>query len=211
MRSQVRGVLALLVIAASSCFAQRWEIGGLGAYGWYHDASITNQEGSASVGISPKGGIGAVFGENLYKYIGGEVRWMYIFGQPQVKANGIEVARPGFSNLVHYDLLVHIAPQETKVRPFVAVGGGVRIYSVSRWDLDQNTPFGYTRSRNDAQALISAGAGVKYAVAHGLQLRLDFRTYITPLPTDIFRLPGRVVTHGWLYNFVPSVGVGYLF
>jgi hypothetical protein len=136
---------------------------------------------------------------------------MYIFGQPQLKANGIEVARPGFSNVVHYDLLVHIAPQEAKLRPFVAIGGGVRIYSVSRRDLGQNTLFGYPRSRNDAQALISAGAGVKYIVAHGLQLRLDFRTYMTPVPTDIFRFPGPVVKHGWLYNFVPSVGVGYLF
>jgi hypothetical protein len=70
MRSQVAGVLALLVIAASLCSAQRWEIGGLGGYGWYHDARITNQEGSASVGIAPKGGIGAVFGEDMYKSSG---------------------------------------------------------------------------------------------------------------------------------------------
>jgi hypothetical protein len=211
MRSQVTGALALLVIAASVCSGQRWEIGGLGGYGWYHDATITNQGGSASVGIAPKGSIGAVFGEDMYKYIGGEVRWMYILGQPQVRANGIELARPGFSNVVHYDLLVHVAPQEAKLRPFVAVGGGVRVYSVSRRDLDRNTPFGYPRSRNDAQALISAGAGVKYLVAHGLQLRLDFRTYMTPVPGDIFRLPGSSITHGWLYNFVPSVGVGYVF
>src|SRR6478609_2909290 len=99
MRPQLT-VPVLLILSASACLAQRWEIGGVGGYASYHDATITYPAGSASIGIAPKGAGGAIFGENLYKYIGGEVRWMYIWGQPRIQAHGVEVTRPGFSNVV---------------------------------------------------------------------------------------------------------------
>src|SRR5215467_5755213 len=121
MRSQVTLTLALAILSATACSAQQWEIGGLGGYGWYHDATITTPARSESIGMAPKGAMGVVFGEDLYKYIGGEVRWMYIFGQPRIRVAGIEVTRPGFSNVVHYDLIIHVAPQEAKLRPFFAV------------------------------------------------------------------------------------------
>jgi hypothetical protein len=217
MRTQL--VFVLLIMSAATCVAQQWEVGGLGGYAWYHDATITSPAGSASIGIAPKGGIGAVFGENMYKYIGGEVRWMYIWGQPQIKANGIELTRPGFSNVVHYDFLFHTAPGEARLRPFFAAGAGVRVYSVRR-DLNQYPiagplqnlfPAGFPRTGNQTEALISAGGGLKYVVTHGVQIRLDFRAYMTPTPTDLFRPVSPFVTHGWIYSFVPSLGVSYLF
>jgi hypothetical protein len=221
MRPQLTLTLVLLILSASVCLAQRWEIGGVGGYAWYHDATITYPAGSASIGIAPKGGIGAIFGENLYKYIGGEVRWMYIWGQPRIRANGLEVTRPGFSNVIHYDFLIHTAPQEAKLRPFFAAGAGVRIYSIrDRSDFDQILlpgpnqnlgPFLFQKSRNETEALISAGGGLKYVVTHGLQVRLDFRAYMTPTPSDLFRPRGQFATHGWIYSFVPSLGVSYLF
>jgi hypothetical protein len=217
MRPQL--VFVLLIMSAATCVAQQWEVGGLGGYAWYHDATIATPAGSASIGIASKGGIGAVFGENLYKYIGGEVRWMYIWGQPHIKANGIELSRPGFSNVVHYDLLIHTAPDEARLRPFFAIGGGVRVYS-GRRDLGQNLivgpnqflfPVDFSRTRNETEGLISAGGGLKYVVTHHVQVRLDFRAYMTPTPTDLFRPIGPFVTHGWIYSFVPSLGVSYLF
>jgi hypothetical protein len=205
--------MVLAILSPTTCYAEQWEIGGLGAYGWYHDATITTPARSESIGMAPKGAMGVVFAEDPYKYIGGEVRWLYIFGQPQIRVGGIELTRPGFSNVVHYDLIIHVTPQEAKLRPFFAVGGGVRVYSVrDRRDFNRPLfPCESRKSQNEAEALISAGGGLKYIVTHSLQVRMDFRTYLTPTPTDLFRPIGPSFTRGWIYNFVPSLGVSYLF
>jgi hypothetical protein len=58
---------------------------------------------------------------------------------------------------------------------------------------------------------ISVGGGLKYRVSkHGL-LRLDFRTYMTPLPDRILRPTGLAQVHGWVYSFVPLGGVSFVF
>jgi hypothetical protein len=218
MRSKATLVLTLAILFSSACFAQQWEIGALGGYGWYNDATISNPFGSADVTIASKGAVGAVFGQNMYKHIGGEVRWLLIFGGPELKANGITLSRPGFSNLVHYDLLVHITSDEARFRPFIAGGAGVRVFSVSsRRDFFPPPPgsplagFAILKPEDQAKPLISAGAGLKCRITHGLQLRFDFRAYMTPVPDDVFRRVGRSDFHGWLTNFVPTLGVSYLF
>jgi hypothetical protein len=213
MRSRATLGLVMAIVSSSACVAQKWEVGGLGGYGWYHDATISSPAGSATIGITPKGAIGAVFGENLYKYVGGELRWMLIFGKPRINTNGIEVSRPGYSNVIHYDLLIHVTKKEARLRPFLAAGGGVRIYTATgRRDFNQVlTPFATLRPHSEAEGLISAGSGLKYIVTKGLQLRLDFRTYFTPAPKDLFRPIGSTSIHGWVYNFVSTLGVSYLF
>jgi hypothetical protein len=82
MRSNLMRGFALTILLSCSCMAQQWEIGGLGGFAWYQNATITNPTGSVEAGFTPKFAMGVVFGENMYKYIGGEVRWMLILGEP---------------------------------------------------------------------------------------------------------------------------------
>ena len=214
MGSKSRLTLILWILFPAVCPAQTWEVGALGGYAWYHDATITNQFGQASVGMAPKGGIGAVFGENLYKHIGGEVRWMLLFGPPRLSANGIDVTRSGYSNLVHYDLLIHTTPAEARVRPFLAGGAGVRVFTATgrRNFLQQPlASFALLNEENEAEALISAGGGLKVMLKKDVQLRFDFRAYMSPAPKELFRPTGTALIHGWIYTFVPSLGVSYVF
>jgi hypothetical protein len=213
MRSNLLRAFALTILLSCSCAAQRWEIGGLGGFAWYQNATITSPTGSVEAGFTPKFAMGVDFGENMYKYIGGEVRWMLIFGQPLLRMHGIQANARGYTNLVNYDLLIHTAREEAKIRPFFAAGAGIKVYSAT----DRINPaqplreFAVLRRVNQTEPLISVGGGLKYVVHKHVQLRVDFRTYMTPTPDELFRRTLVSTIHGWVYNFVPTAGLSYLF
>src|SRR6516165_513387 len=99
-------LVVFAVTAPLACLAQNWEVGGAGGYGWYINPSITNPAGSAEAGFPPKGAIGAVFGNNMYEHVGGELRYLLRFGGPRLKFGGVQANMTGYTNLIVYDLLV---------------------------------------------------------------------------------------------------------
>ena len=195
------------------CLAQEWEAGAAGGYGWYSNPSIVTPAGSVQSGFAPKAAIGAVFGQNMYEYIGGEVRYLFQFGGPRLRFDGSDLNATGYSNLITYDFLFHLTNRESKFRPFVAGGAGVKIYTGGQLRF-ASRPFPASAvlvPDNQVEAAISVGAGVKYRVARHVLLRLDFRTYMTPFPDQILRPTGLSQVHGWIYNFVPLGGVSFIF
>jgi len=80
--------------------------------------------------------------------------------------------------------------------------------------LDLNQPltnFALLRPVNQVEPAISVGGGMKFLMPKRTQLRVDFRAYMTPLPDQLFRPIGPSVIRGWLYDFVPLVGISYVF
>jgi hypothetical protein len=203
-----------LVAAFSSlCFAQTWEVGVEGGYGWYSNPSLTNSPDSGSAGFPPRAAVGVVFGEDLYSHLGGEVRWLFRFGGPQLRSNGITESALGYTNTVTYDFLFHMTPRESKIRPFVAAGAGIKVYTGSFRDVDQPLAnFAVLRPVTQVEPALSVGGGVKYLLPKHIQLRMDFRVLMTPLPDDLIR-PTRPLTriHGWVYDFLPLAGLSYIF
>jgi hypothetical protein len=63
----------------------------------------------------------------------------------------------------------------------------------------------------EVEPAISVGGGVKLLMPMRVQLRVDFRAYMTPLPDHVFRLVGPSVIRGWLHDFVPLAGISYVF
>jgi hypothetical protein len=59
--------------------------------------------------------------------------------------------------------------------------------------------------------LISVGGGVKLSLTNRTTLRLDFRDYISPFPENLFVTAPGAKIRGWLNDFVPLVGVSYVF
>ena len=212
----MRSIYILAAALAASCcpaLAQQWEVGALGGYSWAHDASIRNNYGSADAGFRSGFAGGVIFGENPYEYIGGELRWMFLNGGPQLNFSGNKYSRYGFANLVHYDFLVHLTRKEEKVRPYLAAGAGIRVYTGP----DQvvvNQPlrdFALIATGNHDEALVSVGGGLKYRVHKRVQLRLDFHAYMSPCPSGVFKTPDGSSLRGWIFDFTPTVGVAYLF
>jgi hypothetical protein len=116
--------------------------------------------------------------------------------------------------VIHFDVGIHASPNETKLRPYVAVGGGIKVYSGHRDEFIAQPllDFAVLRQVNEVEPMLSVGAGVKYLPRKGVQVRFDFHTYMTPAPDDVFDTRFRPSTlHGRIYSFVPTVGVSYVF
>jgi hypothetical protein len=197
------------------CQAQPWELGAIGGYGWYHDSSITNGLGSAQAGISAKAAFGVTLTQNMYNYVGGEIRYLFRFGGPELKSSGIEANLDGHTNLVTYDFLFYTSSKESSIRPYIAAGAGIKVYTgLGPRFLGINQPLAnlaLLRPVNQVEPAISVGGGMKFLMPKRTQLRVDFRAYMTPLPDQLFRPIGPSVIRGWLYDFVPLGGISYVF
>jgi hypothetical protein len=212
MRSAASIVVVGLAISLP-CLAQEWELGGAGGYGLYANPTIVGPAGLIHPDYASKGVIGVVFGQNMYQHVGGEVRWLYQFGGPQLKFQGIEASSTGGTNLVTYDVLFFTSNREAKLRPYFAGGAGIKVYSGGQLR-SVGQPFlgsAVLVPGSQVEPAISAGAGLKYNVSRSIMLRLDFRTYFSPCPDQIFRPVGTSYIRGWIYNFVPLAGISYVF
>ena len=200
---------------SSACLAQPWELGASGGYGWYHEPSITNSSKSVQAGIPARAAFGVTFTQNMYPYVGGEIRYLFRFGGPELKSSGIQANLDGHTNLVTYDFLFYTTSKESNIRPYVAAGAGIKVYTgLGPRFFSLNTPLAdvaLLRPVNQVEPAISVGGGVKFYTSKRVQLRVDFRAYMTPLPDQLFRPVGRSVIHGWLFDFVPLGGVSYIF
>jgi hypothetical protein len=196
-----------------ACFAQEWEIGGVGGFGWYANPSISNPTGSAQAGFPNKGAIGVVVGDNMYDYVGGELRYLFRFGGPELRSDGIRASMTGYTNLITYDVVVHMRPRDLKLRPFLAGGAGIKVFTGTGFrSLDQPLlGVAVLNPTTEVEPVISAGGGLKYRFTKHAQARIDFRTYFSPLPGQIFRTSRSSGIHGWVYDFVPTAGISYVF
>jgi hypothetical protein len=211
MRSIAGFVFALLVLAAA-CAAQNWEVGGLAGYGAFKNVGLSSPVGSASTGFKPGAGFGAVVGQNLYPRISGEMRYTYAMSDLKLSAAGQEVTFAGRSHIIHYDLLFHGAKRGAPVRPFVAAGGGLRLYRGTGAEAAYQPLNNYailTRTQ-EVKPLVSVGAGVKWTVAPRVIMRVEFRDYMTPFPKQVIA-PVRGDISGWIHDFVPLAGITFSF
>jgi hypothetical protein len=149
----------------------------------------------------------------MYEHIGGELRYLFRFGGPQLQDHGTTASMTGYSNAITYALMIHMTSRDVKVRPFVSAGAGIKVYTGTGYIAPGQPLIGYALLRpvNQVEPAIDLGAGVKWKVARHVQLRADFRVYMTPLPDEIFRPTGFSRIHGWVYDFAPQLGVSYVF
>jgi hypothetical protein len=206
-------IIGCVALLASHGRAQQWEFGAIAGYGWNHDATIANGPASASAGFHPGFALGTVLGENMYNYIGGEFRYLFRWGSPLIDYQGTRASANGYSNILTYDLLVHMTPRDNRLRPYVAGGAGIKIYTSTNDQpfVQPLKDFAVILPVTQVEPAISVGGGIKYRVARHVQIRADFRAYMTPLPNQLFRPTGSSISRGWLFDFMPQVGIGYLF
>jgi hypothetical protein len=85
-------------VCVAYCFAQDTEIGGAIGYGVYRDGSIYAPGGKTEAGIRNRFAAGAVFGEDLYDHLSGEIRYLYHDGHAFLSArpspNRCRTSRP---------------------------------------------------------------------------------------------------------------------
>ena len=204
--------LALLAVAPSAR-AQKWEFGGGVGGSFYLSRDISNGSAKASAGIATNIASGIWLGENLSNKWGGEIRYDYQRGDLQLKSGGASTSFSGDTHAVHYDILWHATPRGSKVRPFLGVGAGFKVYRGTGAEIPSQplSQFELLTKGNQLEALLSLGAGVKWQVAPSFQVRLEVHDYITPFPKEIIAPNTGSHVSGVLQNIVPMIAIAYTF
>ena len=190
-----------------------WEAGGAIGYGAYHNGSIFSPDGRAAAGVGNRFAAGAVLCQELYDHLGGEIRYTYQDGDFFVTANGQKALIQGHSHAVHYDFLFHFRAHDERVRPFIAAGGGVKVYSAN--SLPTGTAgvqsIATLAERHQHMPMLSIGVGVKVKLSPSVLVRADFRAYVTAFPDRVIVPAAGGGARGILHQFTPMVGVSYVF
>jgi hypothetical protein len=213
MRITAGYLLVLTGLAATSCVAQEWELGAVGGFGFYRNATVKNSTGSGKAGFNSGLAAGLFAGNNMYERLGGEMRYMYRVGKLKVSGGGQQADFNGETHVVHYDLLYHFADRDSRFRPFVAGGGGIKVYRGTGVEkaFQPANKFALLTRTQEVNGLVSVGAGAKVALSGALQLRLEVRDFITPFPKEVIAPSPGASIKGWLHDLVPMVGIGVRF
>jgi len=210
-----QGRMLLLLAAASSLpsLAQnKVDLGVLGLFGTYRSANVTSGPTTGSVGFTPGPGAGAFFGQDMHEHVGGEIRYLFSRNNQKLSSGGTSTEFASRSHIVNYDLLIYLSGRDARVRPYVAGGGGLKVYQgtgVEQAFQPLSNLALLTRTR-EALPTVDFGGGVKVGLSRGATLRVEFRDYITKVPKIFEPSPGAKIS-GLLHHWLPAVGVSWRF
>jgi hypothetical protein len=198
---------------AGACAAQQFELGAAGGFGFSTDATVKRGSDSATAGLKPGPAFGVFVVQNMYKHLGGEIRYTFQMDDLKVSRGGSEATFTGQTHALHYDLLYLAGSRDSRVRPFVAAGGGVKVYrGTGGQHASQNLgQFVALTQTQEIKPLISFGGGVKMKLGGRLNLHVEARDYLTPFPTKVIAPVPPSTVGGWVHDFVPLVGLSFGF
>lgn len=201
----------LAVAAAPLAFGQRWEIGAAAGGSFYTSQTFTNPAGDATGGLANGFAVSGWLANNTGNVIGGELRYDYEHSALQLSSNSTNVSFGGQTNSVHYDVLMHFAPSESHLRPFIAAGAGVKLYSGTGKEeaYQPLSEIALLTKTNQVEPVVSVGGGLKFALTQSTLLRMEVHDYLTPFPQNVIAPNVGSKVGGWLSDFVVSAGVSF--
>jgi hypothetical protein len=201
------------VAVAPAALAQKWEIG-VGAGGSFYStqtvkSAIANADASLASGLA----VSAWLGNNSGRLLGGELRYDYESADLQLKSGGSTVKFGAQTHAVHYDFLLHFTSRESKVRPFVAAGAGIKAFRGTGTEVafQPLSNIAILTKTNQVKPLVSVGGGVKVALGPAVQIRLEAHDYLTPFPKNLISPAAGAQVGGWLQDFVIMGGLSFTF
>jgi hypothetical protein len=208
-----RTMFTLAIVAVPAAFAQKWELGGGAGGGFYTSTDVTNPLGNAAGKFQSNIAASAWLGNNSGRLLGGELRYDYQRGDAKLSSGGTTATFGAQSQAIHYDFLLHFAPRSSPVRPFVAAGGGVKIYQGTGTEVafQPLSQIALLTKTSDTQPLVSVGAGVKFALGKVIGLRAEIHDFLTPFPNKVIAPAANSKSSGWLQDIVVSFGISILF
>jgi hypothetical protein len=204
--------LSLLALAPAA-MAQRWEVGVGGGGSFYTSQTIQNPLGNVNAGLSDGYAVSAWLDNNIGNFFGGELRYDYENPNLQLSSGGTKASFGAHTNAIHYDFLVHFAPTEARIRPFLAAGAGIKTYTGAGTEqaFQPLSNIALLTKGDDITALVSVGGGIKFLVAKSVILRLEAHDYLTPFPTNVIAPALGSKAGGWLSDFVVEAGLSFAF
>jgi opacity protein-like surface antigen len=201
------------IIFAVAAFGQQYEVGANIGYGFYRNGSIYSADGTAQAGIRNRFAAGLTLGEEFSDYVSAEFDYLYHDGHPFLQAPGVKTDIQGQSHTLTLDVLFHFKPRNRRLRPFVAGGGGAKDYVIAGpAPFPQPIPQIASLTTNDVwKVVFSAGGGVKFLLRPHLQLRAEFRDYLTTFPRQQIVPAPHNTARGIFEQFTPLFGISYTF
>lgn len=211
MRSLILSIA--MISAASAAFAQQWEFGAVGGVGLVNDVSVSGPAGSATAGFAPGAVAGAFFGQNLYKNLGGEIRYEFFQSDLRLSIGGQSAQFTGAAHALHYDLLYRTNRKESHTQFFAAVGGGMKLFrgTGAPEAYQPLSQFGYFTKTQKIEPMGTVAAGLTYQLAGHVFLRAEVRDFITPFPTQVLTPAPGIKYGSLLMDIVPMVGISYVY
>jgi hypothetical protein len=202
-----------LLAVAPVALAQKWEVGVGGGGSFSTSQTFKNAAGNADAGFSNGLAVSAWLGNNTASTISGELRYDYEHTNLKLSSGGTNVSFGAMTNAIHYDVVLHFAPSESHIRPFLAAGGGVKMFTGTgqEQEFQPLSNVALLTKTSEVKPLVSVGGGVKVSLSPGVQLRLEAHDYLTPFPKNVIApAPGSTVG-GWLQDFVVMAGISFSF
>ena len=154
--------------------------------------------------------VGEFAGEDMYKYWSGELRYQYRFSNLQLSSGNITA--PDFSGHTHIvtaDFLGHFRPRGSRMRPFIAFGGGAKILVGSGIE-SAGQPLGNfaaLTATHEVLPVADIGGGLKIDIHKHLRFRVEGRDYISPAPNKVIA-PAPGASLGGVWNDIQGL-VGF--
>lgn len=211
MKHIIKFAIVGALTTAPLALAQRWEVGAAGGGAFYTSETFTNPVGDAKAGLGPGFAVSGWLANNTGNVIGGELRYDYERADLKLSSSGTDVSFGGQTNAVHYDMLVHFAPSESHLRPFIAAGAGVKLYSGTGKEeaYQPLSDIALLTKTNQIEPVVSVGGGLKFALTQSTLLRLEIHDYLSPFPQNVIAPAQGSKVGGWLSDFVVSAGVSF--
>lgn len=213
MHGLVRRILLSFFALGLVCSAQEWEIGGAAGFGFYRNLNVSAGALSGKAGFKPGVLFSAVAGHHPFSRLSGELRYTFQEGNIKIESGSTKVGFRGDAHAVHYDLLLNTGSKDARIRPFVAFGGGMKVFRGNDIEraaqpLSQLAAF---RETSEVKPLLSVGGGVAASCGSHIRFRVDARDYITPFPKNVIEPNPSARMNGWLHDFVVLIGVSGVF
>jgi len=191
----------------------KFEVGGGIGESFYQSKSLTSSVTSGDAGFN--NGLAASFwiGNNMYNKLSGEFHYDYQMNDLKLSSGGTNVTFGGKSHAFHYDLLYHFTKRTAKVRPYVLAGGGFKFFQATGTESAYQAlnKLAILTKTNETKPMVTFGGGVKFALSQHINLRLEVRDNMTPFTNKIILPVNGASASGWLNNFVPLIGISFVF
>jgi len=219
MTKQLFRFAGLLCLGAALILVQpvqaqpEFEVGGLGLISAYSSNNVSNSATSGT--LSPELGFSAGFflGQTMSDRWGGEFRYTFFKNDFKLDLGGEDGKLNGQSHAIHYDVLYYFSDPDTRIRPYVAAGFGVKNYR-GTGEADPFQPgsnLALLTSTSQTKPAGDFGAGVKFRVGKSAFFRVEFRSFVTGVPENVLTPAGGAKIDGLMWQWAPMFGFSWTF
>ena len=206
-----RKLFCAALLASGAAWAQGWEVGVIGGYAYSPKLDVTARSGHASAGLEKGAVVGVYGGQDTYRYFGGEARYLYRFGDAAVSSGGTSASLAAHSQILTGDILGYFRPTGSRIRPFVALGGGVKVINGTGRE-SATQPLGnfvaLTHTR-EVLAVGDLGFGIKASLSTHVRFRVEAHDYLGQNPHKVLApAPGASIS-GVMHDVIGMASIAY--